>query len=474
MKKWCLCIWAFFALSGALFAAAEKWPLDSVWRWSGGDDPDWANMDFDDSAWTTVSLPAKLHIQGTGSVFWIRTRYVIPVGTPDRMWFLSNTQNLAFDLYVNGIYMGSRGVIATETINTNYNVQSNYADAFLLPYGIMQGETVTFALRVAYRGSAVPVPLYHIGNMAAKDFLLKVINPLNGGLYEVVAVLCFMVGVCCLIGFTREEYAGRYLGISLFLIGFYLAVNGSPVPVFYWMRGISRWAVVAGILLWPPFFCAFLGVFKTRFLTPLCMGAAGLLLILLAVASSDDSILSWIFPTVVAGLMFCSIGGSAFIVWEAVRKGEKFALLIFCALIFDLICIAYDAAIYIAEQTGRGSAPLFYWQTGGILIFLFCMLIFIYSRLLKARDASKLMLEAASVPPIWTKEAGVSAAFAQKYKIAPKERQVINLVLEGKSDKEIAVIMQISVSTVRFYLKRVYSVTGISGRYALMAVCMGK
>jgi len=483
MKKLIINIILITFAGWGCFAAAPwgKQPLDSVWRWAGGDNPAWSGPGFDDASWTTVSLPGRIRPSGTGQIFWLRTRWEVPAGAPERLWFLTNTQNIAFDLFVNGRYAGSRGTIAQEYLNTNYRVQSNYADAFLLP-PVRQGEDLTIALRVAYRGSAIPVPMYYIGDAAARDFQLKVVNSLNGGLYVVAGAISLLAAGLCFVSFRKEERHNQILGVSLGLISFYMLVNGSPIPVLYWLRGLSRWAITAAIILWPPFFSASLKVFRRRFLLPLCAGLAALLLILLLLASSDDAMLWSLFTTVGAGVMFLSITGSAMIVWEYYRSGDPWGLLPLGSLGFALICVGYDAASYAGEQSGRGTAPVFYLQSVGLLVFLISIVYFLYMKMLRSRDA---VLEALHTPvpaaagphaaPALAAAAAetalqdeVLAALIIDKNLSPKEVRVIHELLQNKSDKEIATALNLSSRTIQTYLRAIYLKTGVPGRKALV------
>jgi DNA-binding CsgD family transcriptional regulator len=46
-------------------------------------------------------------------------------------------------------------------------------------------------------------------------------------------------------------------------------------------------------------------------------------------------------------------------------------------------------------------------------------------------------------------------------------------MLAGKTDKEIAVKLNIAVNTVQAHLKRIYKKTGAAGRFALSALVRG-
>jgi DNA-binding CsgD family transcriptional regulator len=57
----------------------------------------------------------------------------------------------------------------------------------------------------------------------------------------------------------------------------------------------------------------------------------------------------------------------------------------------------------------------------------------------------------------------------QSLDFSPQQARVIELILEGKPDKQIARQMGMSFGTLRTHLSRVYAKTGASGRMELAA-----
>jgi DNA-binding CsgD family transcriptional regulator len=95
------------------------------------------------------------------------------------------------------------------------------------------------------------------------------------------------------------------------------------------------------------------------------------------------------------------------------------------------------------------------------VFYLYIKLSVAHEALLCARD---------SALPRRTPEQGLSAAFIEKYAITPREREVIEAVVQGKTDKEIAVKLDMAVNTVQVHLKRIDRKTGAAGRFALSAL----
>ncbi|GHU99292.1 hypothetical protein FACS189483_08380 [Spirochaetia bacterium] len=126
----------------------------------------------------------------------------------------------------------------------------------------------------------------------------------------------------------------------------------------------------------------------------------------------------------------------------------------------------------------------------GIFLFLVnCVLFYWYISMLATRQAEETLLKlrkeaSGDMPPntdtpfdsgelpeqVWTPQAGFIDAFAVKHKLSPREKQSLELLLEGNSDKAIALEMGVSINSVGVYLRRLYAKTGVSGRFDLLTM----
>jgi DNA-binding NarL/FixJ family response regulator len=61
------------------------------------------------------------------------------------------------------------------------------------------------------------------------------------------------------------------------------------------------------------------------------------------------------------------------------------------------------------------------------------------------------------------------AAWAARHQLTGREQDVLCLVSEGKRDREIALDLNISVTTVRSHLKAVFQKSGVTSRAELLA-----
>jgi DNA-binding CsgD family transcriptional regulator len=67
---------------------------------------------------------------------------------------------------------------------------------------------------------------------------------------------------------------------------------------------------------------------------------------------------------------------------------------------------------------------------------------------------------------------GLSPEFIEKYGLTKRQAELTAVLLQGKSDREIAALSGIAVNTVQVHLKKIYRKTGARGRCALMALVM--
>jgi DNA-binding CsgD family transcriptional regulator len=152
-------------------------------------------------------------------------------------------------------------------------------------------------------------------------------------------------------------------------------------------------------------------------------------------------------------------------------------------LLFSLITVLTPLAglAIIAASTNAARSFLEYGVNvflygalfGTLIIILNMCVFYLYIKLSVAHEALLFARELAQTPPVWTQEQGLSAAFIEKYEITPREREVVEAMLQGKTDKEISVRLNIAVNTAQVHLKRIYRKTGAAGRFALYALVRG-
>ena len=70
--------------------------------------------------------------------------------------------------------------------------------------------------------------------------------------------------------------------------------------------------------------------------------------------------------------------------------------------------------------------------------------------------------------PALPMDADVWQEVASSLTLSPQQQRIVELILQGRQDKEIAAALGLSVPTVRTYLKRVFDRTGANDRLDLV------
>jgi DNA-binding CsgD family transcriptional regulator len=76
-------------------------------------------------------------------------------------------------------------------------------------------------------------------------------------------------------------------------------------------------------------------------------------------------------------------------------------------------------------------------------------------------------------PSAYSPQGGLSLEFIKKYGLTRRQTELTEVLLQGKSNKEIAALLGIELNTVQVHLRKIYQKTGVRGRYALMALVVG-
>jgi len=133
---------------------------------------------------------------------------------------------------------------------------------------------------------------------------------------------------------------------------------------------------------------------------------------------------------------------------------------------------AFFAAVNLLEKQLEAGFNnfLFFGIFGMVILSLDLSIFYLYIKLIKNYHSRLLAGELAKTAPVYTPENGLSPAFIEKYDLSKRQVEIIEALLHGKSNKEIAVALNIEVNTVQVHLQNIYRKTGAPGRYAVMAL----
>jgi methyl-accepting chemotaxis protein len=368
------------ASSAAAGAEGTRFRLPD-WKWARGDGLERAAPDFDDSAWSAMKLPSGFKSDDLGERFWLRTRYEIPAGAPERMWFLTGTSGVALELYVDGAYAGSRGSLAPD-----FDLRATHYSAILLPSLAKPGSVVTLALRCSFRGSHPSIPLYSIGDSEAAERDLGAGNFWNVRIYALLAAVCAFICLYALLlfSFNRREKANLYYALTLLFMSFYLCELGAEVWIFKVpaARALARASLVLSMTLLIPFFSTFFGFGQRKAIRFASTGIGLAFMALFLAESGDDSAISLVFNLSLLPIL-TAIGFSAYIGVKAAKAGSKEAWPVLAAIAIGAVLTGHDA-IYVIQ----GKFPFAWLQ--GIAFFALNFSIFIALSMRQAKLKAEL------------------------------------------------------------------------------------
>jgi DNA-binding CsgD family transcriptional regulator len=136
-----------------------------------------------------------------------------------------------------------------------------------------------------------------------------------------------------------------------------------------------------------------------------------------------------------------------------------------------LTYFAHVATPLLEEQGINIYGPVFCFGLSSILLNM--GILYLYIRQTIIIDAQHLTMEVSGAQPIWTPERGLSAKFCERYSLTDREKDIVEVMMQGKSNKEIADTVLISLRTVGNYLQNVYKKTGVPNRFALYSLIKG-
>ncbi len=352
------------------------------WKFAVGDDPAMADPSFDDSAWESATLPKALKIGKPLTVFWLRSSFTLPEGSPERLWFLSDTEGAAMDLYVEGAYAGSRGRLPPD-----YDLRSTRSEAMLLPTALLApGSTVHLALRCAFSGSEANMYAPAIGDKAERARDLESRNFWNAQLYVILAALCLFIGAFSLMKFVFKptETQELFFAASLIFLSLYLLELGADVWIFggSLSRAIARASLLISMMFLVPFFTSFFSFKQRRILAIVSVAVGAAFTAAFLAVNADDTTLHNVFTISIAPI-FAAILLCGYIGLRAALAGSREAIPIVAAVVVGIALAAHDASYTVA-----GKAPFAWLQ--GIAFFLLSISVFIAQSMRQARMKSDL------------------------------------------------------------------------------------
>ncbi|TAF80463.1 MAG: histidine kinase [Runella slithyformis] len=260
MKKyylilWCICSSVYCA--GQSVNSIDTLPeqgfmLNQHWKWQIGDNPDWANPEFDDSGWQEidptqdVAMIPQLAQQKVG---WFRTTIEFSPLVAQQLTTLLISQSVASEVYINGLLAKKIGVVST---NPKLVEATNvlHVSTIGLPYSVSY-PFVQIAIRTAYQDHFFYNRVGFSQNYCLRALVIgtEAATQNRHGVRQQIYYGWFQVGVFFILTFLhlsffllyRRVRANLYFSVTTFFLG----VAFLCIPLnFDYFEGLSEYFLI--------------------------------------------------------------------------------------------------------------------------------------------------------------------------------------------------------------------------------------
>ena len=152
-RRWLLPVVMLFAavnLTGQQMDVVAE--LGGVWRFSIGDNPQWADADYDDSHWEWLSVPGSWEekgFHGYDGYAWYRKTFDLPKSDMTQNYYLQ----LGYIDDVDEVYVNGKKIGHTGQFPPHYTTAYNARRLYMIPHKLLyQSAKVTIAVRVYDQG----------------------------------------------------------------------------------------------------------------------------------------------------------------------------------------------------------------------------------------------------------------------------------------------------------------------------------
>lgn len=127
--------------------------LEGEWKFKVGDEPEWADKNFDDSNWKSIFVPGTWETRGWvdyDGMAWYRLKFFIPKDfKSEKMVLVLGKIDDVDEAFLNGSKIGSTGDIYSARKYRNFGEEWSQFRGYYIPAGLLKpGQENTIAVRV--------------------------------------------------------------------------------------------------------------------------------------------------------------------------------------------------------------------------------------------------------------------------------------------------------------------------------------
>lgn len=204
--------------------------LNKGWKWSAGDNPEWANPEFDDSKWIEVSPSqdlSKIPQLTQKGIGWFRATLEFSPMVAQKLTTLHISQSVASEIYINGLLAKKIGVVSSIPDSVKA-VNASRSAVIGLPYSVSY-PFVQISIRVAYERHSFYNRVGFTGNYGMRAIITETdnANAVRDKIRYQIYYGWFQVGVSFILTFLHLAFfflyptqrANLYFSITTFFLG---------------------------------------------------------------------------------------------------------------------------------------------------------------------------------------------------------------------------------------------------------------
>lgn len=204
--------------------------LNKGWKWSAGDNPEWANPEFDDSKWIEVSPSqdlSKIPQLTKKGIGWFRATLEFSPLVAQKLTTLHISQSLASEIYINGLLAKKIGVVSPVPDSVKA-VNASRSAVIGLPYSVSY-PFVQISIRVAYERHSFYDRVGFTRNYGMRAIITETdnANAVRDKIRYQIYYGWFQVGVSFILTFLHLAFfflyptqrANLYFSITTFFLG---------------------------------------------------------------------------------------------------------------------------------------------------------------------------------------------------------------------------------------------------------------
>lgn len=329
-------------------AFTQSFPVVEDWRYAIGDNPAWADPQFDDSNWETINIPTRVDLGEGGAYLWLRKRMLVPKSLEGQTIYLNLGKSPSdMDIYINGSLFEQYGAIPSP-----YSINQNSVSVKIIPSSLIKNGEFFIAYRIWTPRSYLSFQDVEFCTQDVALVTTNIRNFFNKDLFIIFACICAFVSLYYLFSYFRNLKNKDFLWYALSLIFstiYYLNMGlSNHLLSFNIAQSIGRASLVASLV----FFYFFTKIFTKRKILKLEYGIGFAIIAtfyLLFLGFTNNSYTVNTLLNVGLGVIFTIITLSGVLFIRSYFQKQPDILPILLFYVVGMVCGVYDTVMQFMD-----------------------------------------------------------------------------------------------------------------------------